>query len=59
MMQSLADLKSDCQELHSLFSKTVMNSSTEVKTTYVIVYFVGYADADNNIILSQGHKVNL
>ncbi len=28
-----------------------MNSSTEVKTTYVIVYFVGYADADNNIIL--------
>jgi hypothetical protein len=36
-----------------------MNSSTEVKTTYVIVYFVGYADADNNIILSQGDKVNL
>lgn len=58
MMQSLADLKSDCQELHSLFSKIVM-SSTEVKTTYVIVYFVGYADADNNIILSQGDKVNL
>ena len=58
-MQSLEDLKSDCQELHSLFSKTVMNSSTEVKTTYVIVYFVGYADADNNIILSQGDKVNL
>ena len=60
LMQSLADLKNDCFELHSMFSKTVMNSSSaDVKTTYVIVYFVGYADADNNIILSKGDKVNL
>jgi hypothetical protein len=57
-MQSLADLKSDCEELHSIFSKT-MNSALEVKTTYVIVYFVGYADGDNNIILSNGDKLNL
>ena len=59
-MQSLVDLKNDCNELHSMFSKTMMNSSsTDVKTTYVIVYFVGYADADNNIILPMGDKVNL
>lgn len=43
-----------------MFSKTMMHSSSaDVKTTYVIVYFVGYADADNNIILSMGDKVNL
>ena len=36
-----------------------MNGNSDVKTTYVVVYFAGYADAENNIILTQGDKVNL
>lgn len=54
IMQSLEDLKSNCEDMHSFFNKS--NTS---KTTYVIVYFAGYADNENNIILSNGDKINL
>ena len=53
-MQSLEDLKSNCEDMHSFFNK-----SNNSKTTYVIVYFAGYADNENNIILSNGDKINL
>ena len=45
-------LKSQAAEI------STMKTSTTI-TSFMIVYFVGYADSENNIILSNGDKINL